>query len=38
MFMCVNDFIYDVVRYIQSLMEILEFLDMNADDHKVLGE
>lgn len=25
-------------RYIQSLMEILEFLDKNPDDHKVLGE
>uniref|UniRef100_A0A673BNY9 Protein-serine/threonine kinase n=1 Tax=Sphaeramia orbicularis TaxID=375764 RepID=A0A673BNY9_9TELE len=24
--------------YIQSLMEILEFLDQNPDDHKVLGE
>uniref|UniRef100_A0A667X9S6 Protein-serine/threonine kinase n=1 Tax=Myripristis murdjan TaxID=586833 RepID=A0A667X9S6_9TELE len=24
--------------YIQSLMEILEFLDKNPDDHKVLGE
>jgi len=26
------------VRYIQSLMEILEFLDKNPDDFKVLGE
>ncbi|XP_034049453.1 pyruvate dehydrogenase (acetyl-transferring) kinase isozyme 2, mitochondrial [Thalassophryne amazonica] len=24
--------------YVQSLMEILEFLDKNPDDHKVLGE
>lgn len=28
----------DVLRYIQSLMEILEFLDKNPDDFKVLGE
>lgn len=26
------------IRYIQSLMEILEFLDKNPDDFKVLGE
>ncbi len=37
-FMCVNIFISDFVRYIQSLMEILEFLDKNPDDYKVLGE
>lgn len=33
--------IYDLcffVRYIQSLLEILEFLDRNPDDYKVLGE
>lgn len=28
----------DFLRYIQSLMEILEFLDKNPDDFKVLGE
>lgn len=38
-FLCVNIFLFVIfIRYIQSLMEILEFLDRNPDDYKVLGQ